>query len=258
VTLEILNVFPERFDVNGDRGNVLALQRRLEWAGIEVRVTELALGDGWPSRSPDLVHIGGGTVAAQRSALPALRSERERVSDWLAAGTPFLAVAGGLQLSATRVLLPGDEFEEEGLGVFDAWSRPTGGHRSGPLVGESGDWGTLFGYEHLAQSIELAAAQAPLSCVVAGSGNVFTPGTDGARSGTAFGSHSHGPLLPKNPRFTDHLIALALMHAGEGDYRLTERHRAADALAERGRAVLARRLNLSAFDAVTQKPKVSR
>lgn len=245
MTVELVTVFPERFDVNGDRGNVLTLRRRLEWAGFDVSVIELALGDPWPSSAPDLLHVGGGTVAAQRSALPALRRQRERVHDWIGSGMPYLAIGGGLQVSAARLRLPGDEHEEEGLGVFDAVSRPTGSFRSGYLVGRTAEWGTLFGYEHLSQSLELSAAQLPLSRVVTGSGNVFTPGTDGAVAGTAYGSHAHGPLLPKNPRLADHLIGLMLAQGGGGDYRYGERHRAADEYAERGRAVLRARLKLA-------------
>ncbi|HEX5370516.1 MAG TPA: glutamine amidotransferase, partial [Dehalococcoidia bacterium] len=35
-------------------------------------------------------------------------------------------------------------------------------------------------------------------------------GFEGARYKNAFGSYLHGPLLPKNPVFADHLIELAL------------------------------------------------
>ena len=41
-------------------------------------------------------------------------------------------------------------------------------------------------------------------------------GGEGAVSGNAFGTYLHGSLLPKNPRFADHLIeaALLLRHKG--------------------------------------------
>ncbi|HHW44378.1 MAG TPA: glutamine amidotransferase, partial [Desulfotomaculum sp.] len=37
---------------------------------------------------------------------------------------------------------------------------------------------------------------------------------EGARHKNVFCSYLHGPLLPKNPRLTDHLIALALNRRG--------------------------------------------
>jgi CobQ-like glutamine amidotransferase family enzyme len=43
-----------------------------------------------------------------------------------------------------------------------------------------------------------------------GYGNNGEDGTEGAWAGTVFGTYLHGPVLPKNPRFADFLLALAL------------------------------------------------
>jgi lipid II isoglutaminyl synthase (glutamine-hydrolysing) len=43
-----------------------------------------------------------------------------------------------------------------------------------------------------------------------GFGNDGQSGFEGARYRNAFGSYLHGPILPKNPAFADHLIMLAL------------------------------------------------
>ena len=50
----------------------------------------------------------------------------------------------------------------------------------------------------------------PLGRVLAGHGNNGEDGTEGAAYHNAFGCYMHGSLLPKNPQFADHLIALAL------------------------------------------------
>src|SRR5699024_1813306 len=78
----ILNLFPAHADLNGDRGNVLALRQRLVWSGIPVEVLDIHAGDGWPQTVPDIVHLGGGTVAAQRAMLPSLVPEASRLADW--------------------------------------------------------------------------------------------------------------------------------------------------------------------------------
>ena len=46
--------------------------------------------------------------------------------------------------------------------------------------------------------------------VVVGFGNNGEDHTEGAVGGTVYGTYLHGPLLPKNPRFADHLIQTAL------------------------------------------------
>ncbi|HXG36134.1 MAG TPA: glutamine amidotransferase, partial [Dehalococcoidia bacterium] len=56
----------------------------------------------------------------------------------------------------------------------------------------------------------LGANASPLGKVSKGYGNNGEDGGEGAVYRNVFGTYLHGPLLPKNPRFADHLIALAL------------------------------------------------
>ena len=44
-----------------------------------------------------------------------------------------------------------------------------------------------------------------------GCGNNGKDGTEGARYKNVFGTYSHGPVLPKNPAFCDHILTAALM-----------------------------------------------
>ncbi len=46
--------------------------------------------------------------------------------------------------------------------------------------------------------------------IVTGYGNNGEDGTEGAVCRNVHGSYMHGSLLPKNPHFADHLLALAL------------------------------------------------
>ena len=49
----------------------------------------------------------------------------------------------------------------------------------------------------------------PLARIVTGNGN-NGDGWEGAVYKNTFGTYLHGSLLPKNPRFADHLLMLAL------------------------------------------------
>ena len=46
--------------------------------------------------------------------------------------------------------------------------------------------------------------------MIKGFGNNGRDGFEGVRRDNMFGTYLHGPLLPKNPRLADRLIALAL------------------------------------------------
>jgi hypothetical protein len=75
---------------------------------------------------------------------------------------------------------------------------------------------TLAGFENHAGRTLLDDGAEPLGRVVAGFGNDGTSGAEGCRAGRVFGTYLHGPLLPRNPWFADHLLALALAHATGG------------------------------------------
>jgi CobQ-like glutamine amidotransferase family enzyme len=71
---------------------------------------------------------------------------------------------------------------------------------------------TLVGFENHGGRTYLEDGATPLARVVAGFGNNGEDGTEGAVAGNVYGTYLHGSLLPKNPRFADHMILLALRH----------------------------------------------
>ncbi len=56
----------------------------------------------------------------------------------------------------------------------------------------------------------LGSGVEPLGKVLAGYGNNGEDGTEGVHYKNVFGTYSHGPVLPKNPAFCDHLLLTAL------------------------------------------------
>jgi hypothetical protein len=141
-----------------------------------------------------------------------------------------LAVCGGYQLFG-RFYREASGAELAGLGVFDLWTEHPGlgaARLIGNVVAEY-DGDTLVGFENHGGRTYLGDGAQPLARVRSGFGNNGRDGTEGARYRNAFGTYLHGSLLPKNPRFADRLIALALrrrygedIHLAPIDDRLEE------------------------------------
>ena len=70
----------------------------------------------------------------------------------------------------------------------------------------------LVGFENHSGRTYLGPGIDPLGRVIAGSGNNGEDGTEGARYREVYATYLHGPVLPKNPWLTDHLISMALLH----------------------------------------------
>lgn len=213
--LTIVHLYPDLLRTYGDRGNVLALTRRLEWRGIEARVVPVDRGSDWP-QSPDLVFIGGGSDRVQR----ALSGEVERRTSEIAAaieeGAVVLGVCGGFQLlghsytDASGVTSPG-------MGLLDITTVVDSPRLVGRILIDARFGGRAFkiaGFENHGGRTSLGPNATPLGRVARGRGNNGSDGTEGAVQGNVVGSYLHGPLLPSNPALCDALLTAAFARHG--------------------------------------------
>jgi len=210
--LRLAHLYPKQMNLYGDRGNILCLRRRCAARGIDLAVDELEVGDALDPTACDLIFMGGAQDREQqRVAADLLAAKGDAVRRAVDAGVVVLAVCGGYQLLG-RYYRPAAGEDLPGLGIFDAWTvhpGPTAKRFIGNVVVR---WQgvTLVGFENHGGRTFLGPTARPLARVIAGYGNNGRDGTEGAMQANAFGTYLHGSLLPKNPRFADHLIGLAL------------------------------------------------
>jgi CobQ-like glutamine amidotransferase family enzyme len=242
--LTILNIFPVQLNVNGDGGNVLALRRRLEWAGFSANVVEAQPGTDWWTERPDIVHIGGGTIAAQRTILDDLLSGRDQMLEWAAAGVSILGVAGGYHLLLDEVQFSDGEEPRAGLGLLGGRSSAAATRVSEYTVAEA-DGALVHGYQNSGQLVDLAPETTPWGSIIAGVGNRTAAGTEGAVSGTVLGSNLNGPLLARNPLVADAILTRAARRRGL-EYKTTAHHTHVDAIANQASTVIRDRLGVAA------------
>jgi len=210
--LRLAHLYPKQMNLYGDRGNILCLRRRCAARGIDLAVDELEVGDALDPTACDLIFMGGAQDREQqRVAADLLAAKGDAVRRAVDAGVVVLAVCGGYQLLG-RYYRPAAGEDLPGLGVFDAWTVHPGPAANRFIGNVVVRWqgATLVGFENHGGRTFLGPAARPLARVIAGYGNNGRDGTEGVVQANAFGTYLHGSLLPKNPRFADHLIALAL------------------------------------------------
>jgi CobQ-like glutamine amidotransferase family enzyme len=216
-TLRITQFYPELLSIYADRGNVMVLQKRAEWQGIEVKVQRLELGARFDPNKTDLVLMGGGQDRDQQLVANHLREQLPALRDFIERGSPVLAVCGSYQLlgHTYEFELEGEQREIEGLGLLDM-TTTTGQPR---LVGNikvavdiGGTSHEMVGFENHAGRTTLGPRVEPLGRVLSGHGNDGQSRFEGARHLNLIGTYVHGPLLPRNPWLADHLIEWAMQH----------------------------------------------
>jgi CobQ-like glutamine amidotransferase family enzyme len=220
--LVIGHLYGDSLNLYGDRGNIICLRQRARWRGIEVVVRDIGIGAPLPVDEVDLIFIGGGSDLGQKLIAEDLRRTKgEALRAAIEDDLPALAVCGGYQLFA-HYYRPAEGPDLLGLGIFDAYTEHPG-TRVPRCIGNvivEWDQGTLVGFENHGGRTYLGPGVRPLGRVLVGHGNNATDRTEGAVYRNAFGTYLHGPVLPKNPSLTDHLLWLALRRRSGGAIEL--------------------------------------
>ncbi|SFR15044.1 type 1 glutamine amidotransferase [Desulfoscipio geothermicus] len=216
MTLTVCHLYPDLLNLYGDRGNVLAFVQRCRWRGLPVRVEEVNLGGTINFAEYDFLFIGGGSDREQALMAADLGARVDGLKAVVEDGLVVLAICGGYQLLGRFYRTP-DGREIPGLGLMDFYTETGDKRLIGNAVIETGLNGKqvkLVGFENHGGRTYLNGLE-PLGRVLKGHGNNGLDGLEGARYKNVFCSYLHGPLLPKNPALTDHLIALALQRKQE-------------------------------------------
>jgi lipid II isoglutaminyl synthase (glutamine-hydrolysing) len=212
--LRVCALYPDLMNIYADRGNLLMLERRCRWRGIDFSLRANGLGEQLDPDGADLYYIGGGQDRDQRlCALDLAEVKRDALHAVAARGAVILAVCGGYQLLGHSY-----ELEQEtlpGVGLVDLRTVRAEGPR---LIGnvaievelDPGERRVLAGFENHGGRTRLGPSARPLGRVLRGNGNNGQDGYEGVHEGAVIGTYLHGPLLPKNAWFADWLIRKAL------------------------------------------------
>jgi len=170
--IRLLQLYPEHLDLNGDSGNLIVLQQRAIWGGLDVELNVLKPGQSVSAR-PDVILIGHGSTAAWKQIYGEFARLAPTLEAWLSEGTQVLAVASGF--AALH-------------GLFDNLEKSVErGERKSIFVADDFEGKRIYGY--LNSDLQLP--------------NIF-------RMGNLVGTMLHGPLLAKNSWLADEMIEKAL------------------------------------------------
>jgi CobQ-like glutamine amidotransferase family enzyme len=213
-TLRVCALYPDLMNIYADRGNLLMLERRCHWRGLDFVLSGAGLDHELDPLGADLFYIGGGQDRDQAlCAADLAERKRESLQAAAARGAVVLAVCGGYQLLGHSYQM-GEE-TLPGVGLLDLETVRSDGPR---LIGnvaievtlDPGDTRTLAGFENHGGRTHLGPEATALGRVLRGHGNNGVDRYEGARERNVIGTYLHGPLLPKNAWFADWLIRTAL------------------------------------------------
>ena len=216
-------LYPELMSTYGDRGNILILQKRSLWRGIECSIIPIDFSTGPEDISRVNLFFGGGAQDRQQSLL--ISDLRTRIGPIMKKmihnKTPGLFVCGSPQLLGTSYMT-GDGTVLKGLGIFDMETKHFGYDKPrciGNMVFEIDSTyklpgipfrKTIVGFENHGGRTYLGTDIKPFGKVIIGNGNNGEDKTEGAVYKNCIATYSHGPFLSKNPHIADWILSKTL------------------------------------------------
>ncbi|SHF35442.1 hypothetical protein SAMN02746089_01748 [Caldanaerobius fijiensis DSM 17918] len=217
--LKLCYLYPDLMNLYGDRGNVIAIQKRCQWRGIDLRIDKIGIGEEVDFNDYDIIFMGGGQDREQNlMSDDLLNVKASSLRDAAENGVVILAVCGSYQLLGNYYKAQNGT-EIPGIGLLDIYTESGKERLVGNIVIQMDSGDMVVGFENHSGRTYLGEKVRPLGKVLVGNGNNGSDGYEGAVYKNVFGTYIHGPLLPKNPCLTDRLISLAL--ARHGVYELT-------------------------------------
>jgi len=215
VNIRVAHLYPDYLNIYADRGNIAVLAKRAGWRGHDLDVTEIDLHDAIDASAYDLYYLGGGQDREQILVAPDLAAKAERLKEAATAGAAMLAVCGGYQLLGRGYRGYHGE-DMPGVGLLPLETVAGDRRMIGDVLIDT-ELGPIVGFENHAGRTYLDPGAEPLGRVVSGYGNDGESGFEGCRVGRVIGTYLHGPLLPRNPRLADWILAQALAHRTGGE-----------------------------------------
>lgn len=206
--ITIAHLYPDLLNLYGDNGNITALTYRLKMRGIEAEVMEYGIADTIDFENTDIVFIGGGSDKELAVVCKRMCEYKEDLKTFAENGGCILAVCGGFEILGNYYILENEKIEA--TGILDIYAEHSSERLIGDVVIESEiTGGTIVGFENHAGRMNTGNLK-PLGKVIHGKGNDGKSGYEGVVYKNIIASYLHGPLLPKNPRLTDHIISKAI------------------------------------------------
>ena len=210
-TLKLGHLYPKELNLYGDMGNIITLQKRCKWRGIELIINNININDNISEH--DIYFIGGGQDKQQIDVAKDIQRHKEFLIKERDNNKVFLGICGGYQLLG-HYYQPHNSEKLLGTSLLDAYTIAGKNRFIGNVTAEIENLEpkTLVGFENHSGLTYLQGETKPLAKISIGRGNNGEDNTEGARFKNVFGTYLHGSLLPKNPHFADLLISLALQN----------------------------------------------
>ena len=203
--LNILHLFPELMSLYGEYANLAVLRRRLEQLGVAVNIISADCETAPDFSAADMIYMGAGTERSQKAALSKLLPHADAIKAAAERGALILFTGNAMPvLGKTITDASGKCFDA--LAVADFTTQESDKRIGEDIIAVPVLWNEpVVGFMNKC-SVTKGINTPLFSALSLGFGNEQSGGAEGYVSGNVIATHVTGPVLVKNPAFTDLVI----------------------------------------------------
>jgi len=203
--LTITHLYPECMSLYGEYANIAVLRRHMEALDVTVTVREITCEDDPDFSGTDLIYMGAGTERRQKFVLEKLRPHADELKRAAEQGALLFFTGSAMEtLGASVTDASGKVWP--GLHLADFTTVETDKRTPGDVIATPILWDDpAVGFMNKCSTTR--GITTPLFCdLPLGFGNDAEHGPEGYAAGSILATHITGPVLVKNPQFSDYLI----------------------------------------------------
>jgi len=200
--VKIAHLYYDLLNLYGEQGNVLALKNALTNQKVKVEVQQLTIGDKIDFDKYDIFYMGMGSNENIALVIDDIIKYHEDIKKVIQKNKFFIATGNSYELFGQFIEM--DNHKYKTLEIFNYYSKENPKRITGETFVEFKGLSPIIGFQNrICCTInEEKHLFKVLKGFASNSGSEF----EGYRENNFFGTHLLGPLLIRNPHFTDYLV----------------------------------------------------
>lgn len=204
--IKVAHLYYDLLNLYGENGNVAALKRFISRQNVEVQVDELSLGDKIDFQKYDFYYMGSGSEDSEMLALSDLYDHTDEIKEAIDREKMFLVTGNVMELFGRKIKMKSGR-DVACLGIFDYNSIEAPKR----IVGE-----VFYDFDELDETHgrKIVGFKNCNSNIVNNDGTRPFKTQDNFRYKNFFAMQFVGPVLMRNPHFTDYLLNILFEQKG--------------------------------------------
>lgn len=201
--IKIAHLYYDLLNLYGEQGNVLALKNAFKKQGITAGVDLLSINDKINFSKYDIFYMGMGSEENLLLVLEDIKKYKKELKDVIQKGKYFIATGNSQELFGKFIEMLGQKYKA--LAIFDYYAKENPKRIVGEAFMEFKDLSPIIGFQNRLSYI-INDSNHHLFNVLKGHADNNQSVYEGFNKNNFFGTHLLGPLLIRNPHFTNYIV----------------------------------------------------